>query len=104
MEFDPDKFSLEKDDIKLILQSIEKRWEKNKKGNLQYIMMIKAMKTGLILADSETVSKVWKDIINCINAMIQLNGMNQLSEEDGRKNIAVLRDMVREKIERGEII
>ena len=105
--FNPDNFKLEKEDLVLILKAIEDRWKGNFIKNGKYLFAAKAMKAGIMLTSDDVVSKVWSDVLTCVNAMMALNDLTQLSEDTGftrgRKNVICMRENLLEKIKSGEL-
>jgi len=74
-KFNPDELKLSKKDILDLMNSIEKRWQKNNKSNYQFIISMEAMKVGIRLTSEKTISQIWFEIVNGFNELLYENGM-----------------------------
>ncbi len=82
LKFDPDQLVLSKRDITEMMDSISKRWSKNKSSNYKFIISIEAMKIGIRLMDENTVGLIWKEIINGFNELMYENAMAKARGEN----------------------
>ena len=102
-----DNFRLQKKDLLMLLEAIEKRWLQNKVANWKYLAALKTMRIGIMLTGDKVIEKVWSDLILCVNSMLELNDLTDLSQdkgyEKGKKNIAFMRDNLIKKIQNGEL-
>ncbi len=82
LKFDPDELALTKKDIIEMMDSIGKRWSKNKSSNYKFIISIEAMKIGIKLMDEKTVSLIWSEIVNGFNELLYENAMAKARGEN----------------------
>lgn len=81
-KFDPDQLVLSKSDIIEMMDSISKRWSKNKTSNYKFIISIEAMKIGIRLMDEKTVGLIWYEIVNGFNELLYENAMAKAKGEN----------------------
>ncbi len=73
--FDPDELVLTKQDVLQMLNSIEKRWSKNKKNNWKLILSINGMKAYISFSSEETIKAIWSEIVKGFNELLIENSI-----------------------------
>lgn len=82
IKFDPDELMLSKKDILEMMDSIEDRWKKNNKSNVQFIISMEAMKVGIRLTKEEVITKIWFEIVNGFNELLYENAISKAKGEN----------------------
>ena len=95
--FNPDKLVLTKQDIIDMMNSISKRWSKNRTENFQYIIGIQAMKAGIMITREDTIQKIWGEILNGFSELLYQNAIAVGKSEKERWAFAL--DKVKKKLE-----
>lgn len=93
VKFNPDELQLSKSDIIEMLDSISDRFKRNKKGNYKFIISVEAMKLGIRMMDSETLTQIWTEIINGFNELLYQNALN--SNKSWSENLKAVKDKIR---------
>jgi len=98
--FDPDELQLEKEDIIVIIEAVQKRWRKAGFKNKVYLMGIAAFKQGILWTPDDVLKLVWRDMVKLTNKMIEYNArMRLLGEMPKTKDLTT---MLKKEIESGD--
>lgn len=73
--FNPDELVLTKKDVLQMLNSIEQRWQKNKKNNWKLILSITGMKAYISFSSEETIKAIWSEIVKGFNELLIENSL-----------------------------
>lgn len=93
VRFNPDELQLTKKDIIEMLDSISDRFKRNSKGNYKFIISVEAMKLGIRMMDSETLTQIWTEIINGFNELLYQNALN--SNQTWSQNLKIVKDKLK---------
>lgn len=99
----PDNFVLEKSDVLMIINSVEKHWKKNNFSSIEnaaYIANMEIMKTAVRFNSTKVLGELYYSIIVAVHEIETLNSL-KLSIDSGEKKIQVLFDKQVEKIKDG---
>jgi len=80
-KFNADELKLEKSDIIRIIEAVQTRWRKNKKGNRMNLVAIAAFKQGINWIPEKQLTIIWSAMVMLTNKMIQYNSMKRLAGE-----------------------
>ena len=99
--FDADQLRLSKDQIIGLMDSVRKRWLKNKRKNIRYIVALTALKTAVQITPDMVLQVIWGDLVRLTNEMISYNAMQRLKGE--MPKTADMVKIAEEKIESGDL-
>ena len=81
--------------------SVRKRWLKNKRKNIRYIVALTALKTAVQITPDMVLQVIWGDLVRLTNEMISYNAMQRLKGE--MPKTADIVKIAEEKIESGDL-
>jgi len=101
-KFDADELKLSKSDILRIIDAVQTRWRKNKKGNRLNLAAIAAFKVGINMTPDKQLTVIWSAMVKVTNKMIEYNSLKRLAGEMPKTEhmLKILED----EIESGEFV
>ena len=80
-KFDADELRLTKSDIIRIIEAVQTRWRKNKRGNRLNLAAIAAFKQGIAWTPEKQLTIIWNAMVKLTNKMIEYNSMKRMMGE-----------------------
>lgn len=101
-KFNADELRLTKKDIMRIIEAVQKRWRKNKKGNRLNLMAIAAFKQGIEWTPHKQLEIIWNAMVKLTNKMIEYNAMKRMMGEMPKTEVMI--DILEKEIETGKFV
>lgn len=105
----PERFVLDKNDIKFVLNNVEKFWNRSEMNTIQnasYITQMAMVKGSIAITDLVTLKNIWFSLLETIRQLQTLNALKisvqDAEDEPQRKSFQALVDIQRSKIESGK--
>jgi len=99
---DFDRMAITKDDILLVMNALLRRWRRNKRQNLRFILALEGLRVGVLATPAKVVNRVWPNLMLVMVKVLELNGARLAAGQN--PNMKVILDKVIREIETGDFV
>lgn len=99
---DFDRMAITKDDILLVMNALLRRWKRNRRKNLRFILALESLRVGVLATPAKIINQVWPNLMIVLVKVLELNGARIAAGDN--PNMKVILDKVIHEIETGDFI
>jgi len=99
---DFDRMAITKDDILMVMNALLRRWRRNKRKNIRFILALEGLRVGVLATPAKVVNRVWPNLMLVMVKVLELNGARLAAGQN--PNMKVILDKVIREIETGDFV